>query len=190
MSDFREPAAPIASETQRTLILSGDGVAFLTAEHTALLAKIATAFAGGKAVELSVDIDATVAARHLDVQPIWAGRDEFRSSATRHGHTAARGYQAYAMLRRTNSQYYRDRDPQPDIVERDEFFDLNTVYSRLRRTFMNPRAWIMPTEKSLRFLAHLVNDVVKPDELLDVNGDLKERPYLWKRTNDLITQED
>lgn len=169
-----------------TYALTGEGAAFLTDEHRAILQRVATNFAGGRAVELAVVNEAATVEvqpeRELEAVPTL--REDFLAFAEAQGYTRRQGFAAWNATRFT-AIFVKDENPPVVFVDAiDEYragdiLDLESVHRRLVASKLSRKAWVKAgshnaSPSTVSFLAHLVNERVQPDEPLPVR-DMRRR---------------
>lgn len=187
------------------LLLSGEGVPFLTDEHRTLLTQIARSFAGGKAVELSVvgdpttegETDTVSVQAEQEAKPVPATYEDFHSFAAAHGYTDQRAAKAYTQIAFTQEIIENDgySGEYADILRsyppirilgedhrtraRHKIIDLRSVYDRFVAADFHRKAWDGASPNSVAFIAELVNEFVQPDELLPTDPTFY-RHYRWR----------
>ncbi len=171
------------------LLLTGEGVAFLTDEHRELLRQVASVYAGGRAVELTVfRPGGTEGSVHEqaenETQPVPATYEDFHTFAAQHGYTDQQAARAYTRIVSTQEaiEAVRSHGKYADILRsyppirilgkddqtraRHKIIDLRSVYERFVAADLDTKAWDRASPRAIAFIARLVNEKVEPDEPL------------------------
>lgn len=106
--------------------------------------------------------------------PVRATREDFRVFAEAEGYTRHMAHRSFNTAMFTGSPGYRYHHPDdhlPTILfDFDEMtLELRSVHRRLVASNMDPKSWFKCGKGMVRFLAHIVNDRVRPGELLPID---------------------
>src|SRR6266498_1851063 len=179
---------PNNEQEQKHVLLSGEGIQFLTHEHRELLRQITSSFAGGRAVECSVVISREVEnLEHVpDHDPLPALKKEFYQFGRDHGYAQHKGARVWMRLGSVNNleghgygkipagKYPLISYLGPETLREDRRpVDMRSVSNRLIATECDRRLWRF-SETEMNFLKHITNVYVQPEEPLPVE------PPAWR----------
>lgn len=161
-------------EYQPSYMFIGENIAF-TDEQREILERTAGEFLG-RQVSL-VAASCSLAESALEVpEQVQATQETYREFAVKHGYTKQMADLTWNMGRfTTHYGAYKDSpewpDPYPKLRYLDDItdiLDLRSAHKRLVASDQSPNAWSKGTRNKVRFLAHIVNERVQPEELLYV----------------------
>lgn len=108
-------------------------------------------------------------------EPVPMTRADFRRFASDHGYEDRRATNSWHYLGCTSSPHLRPHDEYSKLRWlgsenwRRDMVDLRSVQERLLASGLRSTAWYKGTPEHVRFLAHMVNEVIKPDEPLPLS---------------------
>src|SRR5689334_9496511 len=97
MSLGSQPEGDFSTLSPRFLVMSGDGIGYLTPDHLGALRQTAMAMAGGRAVEAMVVTDLALSSAHPEETPapVPVTRDDFRAFAAEAGYAEQRATRTF-----------------------------------------------------------------------------------------------
>lgn len=165
------------------LLFTGDAVNSLTAEQLAAIGDFAAQVFGVemrpiRRAQQELGNQALLAAgeqAESEPEPIFLTKRDFQVWAADHGYGSRQPIMAFHSLWFTEGGYRAEPDPWPPLRFTDKFgeagpaVDLRSVYDRLAATELKNDALVKSTPATVSLLAHLVNDLVRPEEPLPLS---------------------
>ncbi|WP_280483903.1 hypothetical protein [Nocardia farcinica] len=169
------------------ILLTGEGLARMTPERLQMLREML----GGLGLTVTLlsgqEIDLPPPSPEEEAEPVLASREDFLAFAREHGYADMRAFRAWrcAAENEAGARYGKNDGLPPvrfvGLAPRPEYstdpdrrtLDLRSVHERLIATQQEPHLWGYRSKRrgDVRFLAHMVNEVVQPDEPLPLEHD-------------------